>query len=135
MYMDEMNIFIQQFVDPSHDLMFVDMLRHDMAHSPYRNDFDAYADDLCRHSFQFHLVEKVNQHLVIKNLQECDTIIASICASDSPPIRPCGKRWTHNETRLVRRCFPYIQKWPHLLRVLKRRTWKEIEQKAKECHL
>ena len=135
MFMDEMTLFILHFVDPGRDLMFCEMLRHDMASSKYRTDFNTYADELCRHSFRYHLIEKVNQHLVIKNLQACDTIVAMICATDSPPVVPCGGRWTHSETRIVRRCYPYIQKWPHLLRVLKRRTWEEIEEKAKEIHL
>ena len=133
MYVGEMKIFIQNFVDPIRDKMFIDIIQNGMYQSS-KDDFETYANDLCQYSFPFHLVEKVNQHLVIKNLQDTDTIIASICALDSPPMPPSGKRWTHSEIRLVRRCFPYIQKWPHLLRVLKRRTWEEIEQKAKDIN-
>jgi hypothetical protein len=132
MKVNNVQIFVMNWIEPIHDKMFIDMFKHDMSINLEEN-FDAYMDGVCKYSFPFHKIERRGQSLVVKNLRE-DTPVAIICSRNDLPVSPSGKRWTKEEVRLVKRCYPLMKKWPHLLRVLKTRTWEEIEKKGLECN-
>ena len=128
-------LFVLHWIHPRQDAQIVDALRYDLRLSEEEEEFSTWCDEICQHTFPHHIVKRKNTHLDVYNCENPAVEIAIVCAADDSLQQPSGKRWTKDEARIVRRCYPYIDKWPHLLCVLKGRTWEEIEAKAVEIRV
>lgn len=124
-------ICVKTFIDAEQDATLIKYLKYDMSLSDEDEDFSTYLDEICEMSFTNHIVGRGKNFLWVKNRQDLNTIVAIVGHPEHCEDMPL--RWTKQERRMIRKCYPHIAKWKPMLRVLGRkgRCWEEIENEAK----
>jgi len=130
MTVQDAKLFILNFVNGAEDDPFLKAIAFDLEVADDGHPFNAYIYELCQHRFPHHHVSICGHTAKIYNIADIREPIALICNMGTPPVTPCEKRWTRDELKAVKRCYPNKAKWGHLRRTLKRRTWEEIEEKG-----
>jgi hypothetical protein len=131
----EMQVFVRSFVVPQEDSVLIGALRMSIDLAGDNDEFADFKHKIVYFNMPHHFVIRHPGSLEIINIADPKTVVAVICCADDPPQKPCERRMTRHEQRKIRRLYPYIDKWPHLLRVMDDWTWEQIVAAAQKMNL